>query len=165
MSQWLSSTSGAAKKRAKKRKADELSKITGSIEKYVALNKPGNVGFIADKTDDGEAVGSISSETVTKESRVGNVSHSELTSVSDEVINKSDGSGESDNDLCTVTSVLDKEQQRKSINKTNAVNADKSRTCVEDDDGINSEVKSVSFTSESEGSSYSTLCSKTVNFR
>ena len=45
----------------KNKKADELSKITGSIEKYVALNKPDNVHFIADKTDDGEAVGSISS--------------------------------------------------------------------------------------------------------
>ena len=73
--------------------------------------------------------------------------------------NKCNGSGESDNDLCTVTSVLDNEEQRKII-KTNAVNPDKSRTCVEDDDGINSEVKSVSFASESKGSSCLTCAAK-----
>ena len=39
-SERLSSTSGAAKRRAKKRKADEIAKIAGSMNKFVSVKEP-----------------------------------------------------------------------------------------------------------------------------
>jgi hypothetical protein len=38
--QGLSSTSGAAKRRARKRKGEEMAKISGSMRKFIVANEP-----------------------------------------------------------------------------------------------------------------------------